>query len=108
MSYVDKTLACADCGKGFTFSVSEQELFASRGYVNEPKRCLECREAKRQQRGGSFGGRDSYGSQGQREMHPAVCASCGQETQVPFEPRNGRPVYCSPCYSKVRVTSGSR
>jgi CxxC-x17-CxxC domain-containing protein len=35
-------------------------------------------------------------------MHDAVCASCGKETQVPFEPREGRPVYCSDCYSKVR------
>ena len=108
MSYVDKTLACVDCGKGFTFSISEQELFASRGYTNEPKRCMECREAKRQQRGGSSGGQGSYGSQGQRAMYPAVCASCSKETQVPFEPRNGRPVYCSDCYSRVRVTSGSR
>jgi len=104
MSYTDKSLACVDCGKGFTFSASEQELFASRGYTNEPKRCTECREAKRQQRGSS-GGRDSYGSQGPRAMFPAVCATCGKQTQVPFEPRNGRPVYCSDCYTKV---SGNR
>ena len=104
MSYSDKTLSCVDCGKSFTFSASEQELFASRGYTNEPKRCNECREAKRQQRAGSsFGGRDSYGSQGQRAMYPAVCATCGKDTQLPFEPRNGRPVYCSDCYSKMRV-----
>ena len=38
----------------------------------------------------------------QREMYPAVCATCGKNTQVPFEPRNGRPVYCSDCYSKSR------
>jgi CxxC-x17-CxxC domain-containing protein len=35
-------------------------------------------------------------------MHPAVCATCGKNTQVPFEPRNGRPVYCSDCYSKTK------
>jgi CxxC-x17-CxxC domain-containing protein len=35
-------------------------------------------------------------------MHPAVCASCGKDCEVPFEPRNGRPVYCSECYSKSR------
>jgi CxxC-x17-CxxC domain-containing protein len=35
-------------------------------------------------------------------MHPAVCATCGKDTQVPFEPRNGRPVYCSDCYATVR------
>ena len=104
MSYSDKTLVCVDCGKSFTFGASEQELFASRGYTNEPKRCNECREAKRQQRGGSFGGRDSYGSQRQRVLYPAVCATCGKDTQVPFEPRNGRPVYCSACYTKVSAS----
>jgi len=106
MSFVDKSLKCVDCGTGFSFSASEQELFASRGYTNEPKRCTECREARRQQRGGSSAASSSYGYQ--RAMHSAVCASCGKEAQVPFEPRNGRPVYCSDCYSRVRVTSGSR
>ncbi len=27
------------------------------------------------------------------------------ETEVPFEPRRGRPVYCSRCYDKVRLSS---
>jgi CxxC-x17-CxxC domain-containing protein len=36
-------------------------------------------------------------------MFPAVCAACGRETQVPFEPRNGRPVYCSDCFSRSRA-----
>jgi CxxC-x17-CxxC domain-containing protein len=35
-------------------------------------------------------------------MFPAVCAQCGKETEVPFEPREGRPVYCSPCFQKTR------
>lgn len=29
------------------------------------------------------------------------CSSCGKETTVPFEPRAGRPVYCSDCYGKI-------
>lgn len=102
MGYTDKTLQCVDCGASFTFGAAEQEFFATKGFTNEPKRCPECRQARKQQRRGSFGGSDSYGYQQQREMYPAVCASCGKETQVPFEPRNGRPVYCSDCYAKVR------
>ncbi len=100
MDYVDKTLDCQDCGASFTFSADEQELFASRGYTNEPKRCTECRASRKQQRYG-----DSYGYQQRREMFPAVCAECGVETQVPFQPRQGRPVYCSECYSKVRLAA---
>jgi CxxC-x17-CxxC domain-containing protein len=105
MSYADKTLTCSDCNTSFTFSASEQEFFASKGFTNEPGRCPDCRAARKQQRGGSGGGY-SGGSGGgyrqQREMFPAVCASCGKSTQVPFEPRNGRPVYCSDCYSKTK------
>jgi NAD-dependent SIR2 family protein deacetylase len=40
----DKSLQCADCGATFTFSAEEQELFQSRGYTNEPKRCPDCRQ----------------------------------------------------------------
>jgi len=102
MAYVDKTLECMDCGASFTFGTGEQEFFATKGFTNEPKRCPDCRAAKKQQRGGSSGSRDSYGYQRQRDMYPAVCASCGKDTQVPFQPLNGRPVYCSDCYALVR------
>jgi CxxC-x17-CxxC domain-containing protein len=40
-------------------------------------------------------------------MYTAICASCGREAQVPFQPREDRPVYCSDCY-QPRSTSGSR
>jgi len=53
-------------------------------------------------RGRSFGGRGgSFG--GPREMHKAICADCGQETEVPFKPTEGRPVYCRDCFSKHRT-----
>ncbi len=105
MSFQDKTLECSDCGSEFTFSAEEQEVFQSRGYTNEPKRCPECRQARKAERNGNSGnsyGNGSYGSRAQRQMFPAVCAECGKETEVPFEPREGRPVYCSDCYRKVR------
>ena len=97
--YEDKNLTCVECGASFVFSADEQELFAQRGYTNEPKRCLSCRNARRAQRGSSGYGSDRGYS---RQMYPAVCAMCGKETEVPFEPRQGRPVYCRDCYEKVR------
>ena len=106
MSFQDKTLECSDCGNSFTFSAEEQEQFQSRGYTNEPKRCPDCRQARKSQRFGNNGdsyGNRSYGSSAPRQMFPAVCSDCGKETSVPFEPRQGRPVYCSDCYRKVRV-----
>ena len=35
---VDKTLTCADCGQEFTFTASEQDFYAERGFT-EPRRC---------------------------------------------------------------------
>ena len=38
----------------------------------------------------------------QREMYTGVCAACGKEAQVPFQPREDRPVYCRDCYARMR------
>ncbi len=121
--YADKTMTCRDCGKQFTFTAGEQEFYASRGF-SEPTRCGECRAARKASReGGDYGNRDygrsSYSgggggrdyssgrsssdrdySGGARQMYKAVCADCGVTTEVPFEPRQGRPVYCRDCFEK--------
>ena len=109
MSYQDRTLTCQDCGQSFTFTAEDQQYHAEKGFANEPKRCASCRQNKRAERGGGggYGGGSSYGG-GQREMHPAVCASCGKQTQVPFLPRGDRPVYCSDCFSKQPSSSSRR
>ncbi len=96
MSFQDKSLQCSDCGTTFTFSVEDQEFFQSKGYTNEPKRCPECRQARKSERYGS----SNYGAP--RQMFPATCAECGKSTEVPFEPRGDRPVYCNDCFRKVR------
>ncbi len=89
----DKTLVCRDCGQEFTFTVGEQEFYTSRGLQNEPKRCPQCRASRRNTRGDSASPRQSFS---------AICAACGVETTVPFEPRQERPVYCKECYSKMK------
>ena len=102
MEYQDKTLNCVECGADFVFSASEQEFYANKGFMNEPKRCPDCRAARKQRQRGSSTSWDSNGFRRERQMFPAVCAACGRDTQVPFEPRDGRPVYCSECYSRQR------
>ena len=97
MTFQDKTLQCADCGNSFVFTAREQEFFQQKGYVNEPKRCPACRQSRRAQKGEK--------NSSPRQMYAAVCAQCGKETEVPFEPRNGRPVYCSDCYSKIKSSN---
>ncbi|MBI5223947.1 hypothetical protein HY990_06015 [Candidatus Micrarchaeota archaeon] len=33
-----------------------------------------------------------------RPMYDAVCTQCGQQCKVPFQPAEGRPVFCRNCY----------
>jgi CxxC-x17-CxxC domain-containing protein len=105
----DKTLTCRDCSQSFVFTTSEQEFHASKGYTNEPGRCPTCRSARQDRRGPNSGGGYGGGSGGyqrrEQQMFPAVCAQCGKDTQVPFQPRGDRPVYCSTCYETQRGTS---
>ena len=128
MSYQDKTIVCVDCGAEFTFTGDEQQRFAERGFTNEPKRCKNCRDARKASqtsgnressgggdysggRGGGGGGRGygrgggggrGFGGGGPRQMFPATCAQCGQQTEVPFKPSGSRPVYCRDCFQSQR------
>lgn len=101
MSYEEKTLTCQDCGRPFTFTVEEQQFHAEKAYTNEPKRCPDCRRNRRQDRGSDFTG---FGET-RRQMYPATCAQCGKQTEVPFEPRGDRPVYCRDCFNKLSSRS---
>ena len=91
--YSDKVLVCKDCGQEFTFTAGEQEFYAEKGFTNEPQRCKACRDARKAANGGA---------KAARQMYDAVCASCGQTCQVPFQPRGDRPVYCRDCFEAQR------
>ena len=88
--YEDKTLKCQDCGEDFVFTAGEQEFYAEKGFANTPKRCKACRDEKKAQ------------IKANRTMHIAVCANCGGEAKIPFEPSDDRPVYCSECFAKMK------
>ena len=106
--YTDREITCRDCGQTFAFTAGEQEFFASRGFQNDPSRCPSCRAARNSSGGGASysGGGGGYSGggydRGERQMFPAVCSDCGKETQVPFQPRSDRPVYCSECFEQHR------
>jgi len=128
----DRTLTCRDCGQTFTFTAGEQAFYTERGF-SEPTRCKACRDKRKMERnssggggydsygsggyssssygnGGGYGNSSSYGGGGRdystpRQMYPAVCSSCGKQTEVPFQPRSDKPVYCRDCFQARRVTS---
>lgn len=122
---MDRTITCRDCGQPFVFTAGEQAFYQERGF-SEPQRCPGCRAERKAQRntagGGGGGGYDNYGSgggggggygasrgysSGPRQMYPAVCSQCGKETEVPFEPRNDKPVYCRECFQDRRSSAPS-
>lgn len=96
MDYADKTLTCRECGQEFIFTAGEQEFYHQKQLMNEPGRCPTCRASRR----AAMAGR---GDRGPREMHTIICAECGAEAEVPFLPRNDKPVYCSACFDRLRV-----
>ena len=89
--YEDKTLVCRGCGNEFVFTASEQQFFADKGFQNEPGRCPACRAALRQQNNQNV-------NRTERQMFDVICDGCGRNTQVPFQPRGDRPVYCRECF----------
>ena len=91
--FEDKTLKCKDCGNDFVFTAGEQAFYAEKGFQNEPTRCRNCRQARK-------ASRPAAGAP--REMFDAICAECGQEAKVPFNPTEGKAVYCSECFAKRR------
>ena len=98
----DKTLVCKDCNQEFTFTASEQDFYAEKGFTNEPGRCPSCRQArKNNDHGGHNGHRGNSGGsgfKGERTLYNAVCSRCGAQTQVPFQPKQDREVLCRDCF----------
>lgn len=88
--YQDETLVCKECGNEFVFTVGEQKFYAEKGFVNKPKTCKACRDAKKN------------AGKPERQYFEAVCADCGGVAKVTFEPNPERPVYCSACFEARR------
>lgn len=115
MPQADRALLCRDCGASFTFTTGEQSFYASRGLTHDPTRCPECRASRKGIGGGGnpltdggyvhYGPFASFGGRTPRQMHPATCATCGQMTEVPFQPRGERPVLCSECFEVSKRSS---
>ena len=107
MSFADRTLQCVECGAEFVFPMREQQFYAEKGFANDPKRCPACRALRRSQRASSgpqwSTDRPITTSRTGRVMYPVVCAACGGQTEVPFEPRLDKPVYCSQCFARTRA-----
>jgi CxxC-x17-CxxC domain-containing protein len=117
--YQDKTITCIDCGADFTFTADEQEFYASHQLGHEPKRCKPCREKRKSmphgrgpgvRRGDPGGMRPTRVGEGGpggarqelRARYKIICNACGKEDEVPFQPKEGREVFCRNCFAERR------
>jgi CxxC-x17-CxxC domain-containing protein len=131
----DRTLTCRDCGREFVFTSGEQDFYTQRGFSDPQRcpECRAQRKTQRNQggygstgggyssggyesggyssgggggyRSSSSGGYGAGGGGGARTLYPAVCSECGQETEVPFNPTPGKPVYCRDCFQSRKSAS---
>src|SRR4030042_5530145 len=99
MDFKDKAITCSACGTTFTYSAEKQEFHHSWGLMAQPRYCPLCTESRKSDLNIS----SILNSSPRRQLFRARCASCGKNTELPFQPRAGRRVYCSDCYRKVRL-----
>ena len=101
MEFLDRLLACADCGGDFIFTAGEQLFFFDKQFKNDPKRCKPCKSKR--------AGTDIKAGTGpaaaglSRTETRTECSACGIETTVPFKPTQGRPVLCRQCFQSDRA-----
>jgi len=102
------TATCADCKNECQIPFKPKE--------DRPVYCRECfqnHKPEPRSDGGRFGGRSGGygGNRGSgsgrrddrpREMFDAKCGDCGNDCQIPFKPKEDRPVYCNECFQKHR------
>jgi len=103
----DKTIKCVDCGESFVFTVGEQEFYRTHGLSHAPTRCKRCRDTRKTARPERSAGGAGHSAGGrERPTFTAVCAECGTETQIPFQPTGDRPVYCKTCFQARKPAGG--
>jgi CxxC-x17-CxxC domain-containing protein len=81
---------CSECGKETQVPFQPTQ--------GRPVYCRDCFAKNRPPRDGNGGG----GRGGDRQMFETTCAKCGNVARVPFQPTEGKPVYCRDCFAQER------
>lgn len=130
MEFDDKLIVCEDCGKEFVHSSEDQQRYAERGFTADPKRCRECRQARKERsaaqqsrggpRRGGQGGGGGRGGGGRpsgfrgdrprgRDFGPGRGHGGGGSSRGGFEggsergPRASFPAVCAACGTSTTV-----
>ena len=105
MTYLDRTIPCVDCGVEFIHSAADQEFYAQKGFVSDPKRCTSCRASRRAARDGGYDVREIGGPRGYERgddrptrVLRGHLLKCGKRPRSRSSRAMDRPVYCSDCF----------
>ena len=91
---------CIDCDNFFTITQGEVNYFIQHGLVT-PKRCKPCRVARKTNppiRTSETHRTSVFPT----ERVSIVCGHCGRDSNVPFKPFPGTPVYCKVCWVGIK------
>lgn len=105
MEFIDRTLKCTGCSADFVFTAGEQLFFFERQFKNDPKRCKLCKAKRAGLARTPEGDSPLAALPLSRTETRTECSSCGVQTTVPFQPTQGRPVFCRSCFQMKRVPS---
>ena len=94
----DMQLTCSVCQQPFAFTASEQAFYQERGF-QVPKRCKDCRQARRSGRQRRPPQRPSVDTT-PRTLYPVPCADCDLEVQLAFPPRDDVTARCAECFAR--------
>ena len=117
----DTTVTCADCGDQCTIPFvpkTDRPVYCRDCFRknkpdgtdnNRPTRDDRGSRYSRDDRGSRYS-RDDRGSRYSRddrrdESTTVTCADCGDQCNVPFIPRNNKPVYCNDCFKQNKPRS---
>lgn len=93
---------CSNCGKSCEVPfrpTNGKPVFCSDCFEDRQNTGFDNRDSRPERRSFDrprFGGNDRGG---EKRMFDAVCDNCGNKCSVPFQPTNGKPVYCNNCFS---------
>ena len=96
MNLEDRELRCVSCGESFVWTAGEQAFYADKRLPHEPKHCRACTRARRSS--AVVAPRPAA-----KVTSAARCSQCGRPTTLPFQPAEGRPVFCKTCYKRRRA-----
>jgi len=99
MGYLDKSFSGTNYSPPPPFDAQKPDFYQILAHSSKSRNFVARQSSKKKRKGnGTAFGYDRP----KIRMFSAVCSQCGENVEVPFEPTNGKLVFCNDCYSKIK------